>query len=119
MSTGYVFVSAQHGAFDPNGKVEMTQAQADEHNQELASQELAFFKEYGRGVFYLFGPFGSCSVGHWCSKPDQRFAVVRQRKSTTNWGHPRIDVWFKFDGSLWWGVNIGDNDIVRARKIKD
>ena len=118
MSTGYVFVSAEHGSFSPEGKVAMDRDQADRHNAELAAQELALFKEYGRAVLYLFGQFGSCEVGQWASKQGQRFKVLNQRQSTTNWGHTRIDVWFRIDGDLWWGVNIGDNDLVRARKIK-
>lgn len=114
MSTGYVFVSAEHGSFSPEGKVAMDRDQADRHNAELAKQELALFKEYGRAVLYLFNG----SVGQWASNVTERFKIIRQRVSKNNWGITRLDVWFRIDGKLWWGVNIGDNDIVRARKIK-
>jgi hypothetical protein len=30
----------------------------------------------------------------------------------------RRDVWFKFDGSWWHGVNIGDNDLLRCKRLK-
>lgn len=33
-----------------------------------------------------------------------------------NLGGKRFDVWFAFDGYIWHGVNIGDNDLLRCRK---
>jgi hypothetical protein len=42
------------------------------------------------------------------------------RHSQNNWGAHRVDVWFTGpDGRPWWGVNIGDNQILRCRRIKE
>jgi hypothetical protein len=34
-------------------------------------------------------------------------------------GVDRVDVWFKFNGKNFWGVNRGDNQILRVRRVKD
>jgi hypothetical protein len=38
--------------------------------------------------------------------------------SRNNFGAARIDFWFTFEGAKYWGVNIGDNQIARVRRIK-
>lgn len=44
--------------------------------------------------------------------------VYSVRKSRNNFGASRFDFWFDWEGSRYWGVNIGDNDIARVRRIK-
>lgn len=40
-------------------------------------------------------------------------------KSKHNWGCDRYDVWFYGpDGALWHGLNIGDNQILRCKRLK-
>lgn len=117
IQTGYVFNFDGHGAFAPDGKVEMTKEQIDAHNAKLARIELESMKTTGRAVLYLF--HSPClSVGTWASEPHQRARVERTSHSRNNWGILRQDVWFKADGAMWWGMNIGDNDIVRCKRIK-
>lgn len=115
---GYVFEFQGHGAYSPNGKVEMTPEQIAEHNRKLANAELQAMKETGRAILYLFKSDTGYSVGTWASEPFQRTAVWRRRHSINNWGAQRTDVWFNADGSSWHGVNVGDNDIVRCKRIK-
>lgn len=38
--------------------------------------------------------------------------------SRTNWGHTRVDVWFAFDGFVWNGRNIGDNQLLHCKRTK-
>lgn len=43
----------------------------------------------------------------------------RTKNGRHNIAGTRIDVWFTGpDGAAWHGVNIGDNDILRCRKLK-
>lgn len=107
---------AGHGAFSPDGKVEMTPDQIREHNQRLMVAELEAMKQTGKAILYLFR--NPLSVGTWASEPFQRSPVYRTTSSRNNWGVLRQDVWFRTNGQNWWGVNLGDNDIVRCKRIK-
>ena len=107
-----------HGAFSPDGKVEMTPEQIEQHNTELMTAELEAMKQTGRAVLYLFTEDGRIKVGQWASKPFQRTPVLCARDSVNNFGAQRRDVWFRCDGSIWHGVNLGDNDIVRCKRTK-
>lgn len=40
------------------------------------------------------------------------------RTGRHNIGRTRVDVWFEAAGRKWWGVNIGDNQILRCRTVK-
>lgn len=119
---GYIFNFNGHGSFAPDGKVgELSQAQVDAHNAALAKIELDAILEAGRGMFYLFYTDGKVShVGTWASKPGERLRVSCSRKSWHNFAgrDGRTDVWFRMDGSEWHGVNIGDSDIVRVKRLK-
>lgn len=42
---GYIFNSKEHGAFSPDGKVAMTDAEIEQHNNTLEAQELAAWAE--------------------------------------------------------------------------
>lgn len=118
--TGYVFNFSGHGAFDPQGKVAepLSQDAIDAHNRALAALELDAMRESGRGVLYSFKDTSGHSIGTWASKHNERFRVTGHSYSRNNWGAQRTDVWFNFDGSVWHGVNIGDNDIVRCKRTK-
>lgn len=126
-TSGYVFNFAGHGAFAPEGRIEdqPTQEEINAHNRQLAQRELEAMKQTGRGILYLFYTKQSAAnhstpshVGTWASSADERFPIFPYRKSRNNFGAERIDLWFRFDGSLWHGVNIGDNDIVRCKRTK-
>lgn len=123
---GYIFNFQGHGAFDPNRKVDgqYSQQQIEDHNRGLSQLEVQAMKETGRAVLYLWHtkPEGAqfsypSHVGTWASASQERFSIT-YRKSRNNWGAQRTDVWFNFDGSVWHGVNLGDNDIVRVRRTQ-
>lgn len=40
------------------------------------------------------------------------------RHSRNNFGAQRTDVWFKWDGADWHGVNVGDGQILRCKRLK-
>lgn len=115
---GYVF-NFQGRAFSPEGEVQMSQEEIETHNSRLAIMELTAMKETGKATLYLFGGQDGCKyVGTWASEPHQRSIVKRSRESVNNWGAKRLDVWFLANGQAWHGVNVGDNDIVRCKRIK-
>lgn len=42
------------------------------------------------------------------------------KRSFNNFGAPRIDFWFTFEGHKYHGVNVGDNSqIARVKRLKD
>jgi hypothetical protein len=58
-------------------------------------------------------------VTNW---PDTLVIVPdRFRHGRHNIGRTRVDVWFTEEefGSRWYGVNIGDNDVLHCRKLKE
>lgn len=119
MKIGYVIEFKGHGAFSPDGKVNMTPEQIEAHNASLMAQELEAMKQTGKAILYLFtDATGKVSIGQWASKDFQRTPAWRVRHSRNNWGVQRTDVWFRSNGQNWWGVNLGDNDIVRCKRIK-
>lgn len=122
---GYIFNFNGHGAFAPHGKVgDLTQAEIDTHNRLLAQAELEAIKKHGCGNLYLFTEPGNTpgklckTVGQWASNPGERIPVQSFSVSRHNMAGERMDVWFNFDGSRWHGVNIGDNDICRVKRLK-
>jgi hypothetical protein len=40
------------------------------------------------------------------------------KHSRNNWNAPRVDVWFRFEGKHFHGVQLGDNEILRVRVLK-
>lgn len=45
-------------------------------------------------------------------------AYGRMRRYAGGFGTQRTDVWFQFAGARWYGVNRGDNGILRCRRLK-
>lgn len=39
-------------------------------------------------------------------------------RSINNFGAERIDFWLRYKGARYWGVNIGDNQIARVKRVK-
>lgn len=114
---GYIFNFNGHGAFAPTGKVgDLTQAEIDTHNRLLAQAELEAMKRNGRAVLYRRTIEGRIHVGTW--EGSKNFPVTCCRQGRHNMAGERMDVWFNFDGSRWHGVNIGDNDICRVKRLK-
>lgn len=120
-TAGYVFNFSGHGAFEPDGKVQgsPTPAEIDAHNAEVAKRELETLRATGRGVLYLTSdPFGSWFVSQWAGGLKIRVDSIRRSWHNMAGRNGRTDVDFHFDGSRWHGVNIGDNEILRVRRVK-
>lgn len=118
---GYVFQFNGHGAFGPDGRLDSqpTPEQIAAHNQAIAERELEEMKQTGRATLYSFVDTSGHSIGTWASKPGERFRATSHSYSRNNFGAQRMDVWFTGpDGKQWHGVNIGDNDIVRCKRLK-
>ena len=94
--------------------------EASMHNLALGRAKLATMNVNGHAMLYWSGTKGtdwsSAIVTDWsgqlCIKP------THAHKSRHNIAQTRWDVWFVFEGQPWHGVNIGDNQILRCRRIK-
>ena len=126
---GYIF-DFQGRSFDPSSGIKIgerspTQAEIDVHNAALSRMELDAMHERGRAVLYLHGVDSRRNyavtqyVGTWAALPAEYIRCHRHSRSRHNIGRTRLDVWFKFRGHEYHGVNIGDNDIVRVKRIKE
>lgn len=69
-----------------------------------------------RDVHWIGGRRVTLAVTNWPGS--LRLNVMRARESRNNWGARRIDVWFRCDGREWYGVNVGDNQILHCRRVK-
>lgn len=81
-----------------------------------ADEDRKYMKENGLIDLYLTSKDGQWYVTNWPGS--LRLKVIAYRDSKTNWGHDRTDVWFRFDDAIWWGYNIGDNEICRCKRTK-
>lgn len=124
---GHIFNFAGHGAFAPDGKVQLqngvlrdlTEAEVKEHNRLLGQAEIEAMKRDNRAMLYLTRqPHGTYHVSNWAGQI--RIPCHGVRKSWHNMAGKdgRTDVDFEFDGSRWHGVNIGDNDLCRVKRCK-
>lgn len=112
---GFLF-RFERGIYSPDGvQADFTDAQIAEHNRRLGELTVAQMQQTGRALLYATG----CGeVGTWDGS--QRWTIEHSRKSWHNMAGKdgRTDLWFCVDGARWHGVNIGDNQIVRARRVK-
>jgi len=124
---GYIFNFSGHGAFAPDSRIqvesnglarEATEGEIQTHNRLLGEMELASLKKEGKGTLYLSKENGRYSVATWSGVG--RVSCHHVRKSWHNMAgrDGRTDVWFSLDGSQWYGVNIGDNQICRVKRCK-
>ena len=126
---GYIFKFGNEKIYDPNGKIEEPLSDLDiiNHNTKVAIMEIESALKTGKATFYLFKS-KKCNdpwiekyylnVGTWDGT--YKFEIIDIHKSWHNFAGPdgRRDCWFKIKDQLWHGVNIGDNDIVHAKRIK-
>jgi hypothetical protein len=86
---------------------------------------IATAKKTGKAIFYVFGRGSNAKidldklrVGTWTGKT--KWSCTKARSSHHNFAgrNGRLDLWWNIDNQKWHGVNIGDNDIVRAKVIK-
>lgn len=77
-------------------------------------------RETGRAMLYLTHEDGEPRVYYASNWPGSLKIRISGavRHSHNNFGAQRVDVWFTFDGARWHGVNLGDNQILRCRRLK-
>jgi hypothetical protein len=86
-----------------------------------------WMREHGSITLYINPYKATCKVTHeevtryhvtnWPGS--LKFKCHSWSASKTNWNHERIDVWFRFDEEIWWGVHIGhNNNLVHCRRTK-
>ena len=119
-SLGDLFHWPAHGTYCPDhGRVDVTPDEASMHNLALGRARLASMNANGRALLYLVdgGTNGDgMMVQDWSGvlriKPD------RVRRGRHNIGRTRWDVWFRYEGQRWHGVNIWDNQILRCCAVR-
>jgi hypothetical protein len=127
---GFIFPALGTGAFEPTSRIviadeirenqtrEATDAEIETHNNLLARAELAAMEKHGKGILYLSRDAnGSYSVAAW-SGLAKTFCSVRTSWHNMAGKDGRKDVYFQMGGKRWHGVNIGNNQIVRAHVLK-
>ena len=125
---GYIFKFDGHGVFDPNGKIEEPLSDLDiiNHNTKVAIMEIESAMKTGKATFYLsytqdpndvYPWIKTYYVGTWdCTYKWNAYVKTSWHNFAGKDG--RRDCWFKIKDQLWHGVNIGNNDIVHAKRIK-
>jgi hypothetical protein len=74
-------------------------------------------RETGKASLYLTkDKAGAWRVTNWPGTLS--LAPSRVTKGKHNMARERFDVWFQHEGEAWHGTNIGDNQILRARRLK-
>ncbi len=112
--TGYGEYTAEETLTDCNGGKETTYPKG-KYCYACASKRLqAHMHTTGRGTLYLTGDDTTVQdfTGHF--KTEAKVTGT----STNNMRAKRRDVSFRFNGEKWHGVNIGDNEILRCKRIK-
>lgn len=94
--------------------------------------DMAYMRKHGKNTLY-FSYSSPCNnpqfthsgtnmtasdylVSNWPGGINIRPTRVRRGKH--NIARERWDVWFTFEGTEWHGVNIGDNQILRCKRIQ-
>ncbi len=138
---GYIFNLAGHGAYAPDGKIkvgdaELTQAQVDEHNRLLGEMEKQAAIERGKAVFYFSYDIQRIRESEPLTRGNRRYENYQVSNWCGSWKSPytyatrsftpgfncseRWHVYFTGpDGKKWYGINQGDHQIVRARRLKN
>lgn len=117
---GELFHSPAFGTYCPTyGRVDVTPDEASMHNLAFGRAKLATMNANGFAMLYLVdgGANGDgMMVQDWSGQ--LRIKPTKVRKGRHNIARTRFDVWFTYEGQRWHGVNIGDNQILRCRRIK-
>ena len=125
---GYIFKFGNKRIYDPNGPIEepLTDEDITNHNKKLAQIEVENALKTGRAVFYI----------GYTQNPDDAYPWIKQYHVgtwdgsyrwnayvKTSWHNfagkdGRRDCWFNINGQRWHGVNIGNSDMVHAKRVK-
>ncbi len=81
-------------------------------------QDKKYMEENNKTIQYLrWEDRKPTEIGDWPGT--MGFKIRYAFRGNHNWGITRWDVYFKDHvGAWWWGVNLGDNDVVRCKKLK-
>ena len=140
---GYIFNFNSHGAFQPIGKVATSTGPTEEeiktHNSLLAKAERDAMIQHGEGTFYITEtrePKCTPQNPRWQIENNGGFTYKNSTVSqwTGEWKAPchvrrgysygfcRVEtrwIWFTGpDGKAWYGVNKGDMDCFRGKRLK-
>jgi len=138
-TVGYIFNFEGKGAYSPEwlvkvGDTHLTQAQVDEHNRLLGEMEIEHAKQAGKGLFYfsynVTPPSGrdpregrlysDWRVSNWCGSWKATWCHASSSFTPGFNCGKRWHVYFTGpDGKKWYGINQGDTQIVRARRLKN
>lgn len=114
---GYLWHVGDKGCFSPNvGRVTLSREEAEQHNARMEEAEREWIRQTGRAVLYLTKRPGGWVVTNFTGSLVIEPGLVQ--KGSHNWGCDRYDVWFAFEGRRWHGVNIGDNELLRCKRLK-
>lgn len=69
----------------------------------------------GKGTLYVTEDHGRYIVTNW---PGTLKVNAHGRTGRHNMAGQRLDVWFQIEGQHFHGVNIGDNQILRVKRVK-
>lgn len=102
--------------FAQGTEIDFPVADVPAHNAKMLDLITEGMRQTGRGVLYL----SKNADGKWIVT-DFTGKFTMQPLSVKKSGHnmaDRFDAWFRFEGFVWHGVNIGDNEILRCRRTK-
>lgn len=102
-------INAGHGQ-DINGKTFCYACCAEQNKDSLRRKEPIC-------LYLTEEPFGY-KVSNWPGTLCLSVLERRTSKRGGGFGAQRIDVWFRFEGQLWHGINRGDNQILRCKPVK-
>lgn len=85
-----------------------------------ANRDREYMRANGSICLYLTSDASNAPNMRICNWPGTlEFRVLHGRKGRHNIGRVRRDVWFLGpDGKPWHGVNIGDNDVLRCKRVQ-
>lgn len=114
---GYVMRFEGHGDFAPGGRLDgLSLDEIATHNRRLGELEWAAMLAAGCGVLYLTQ--GGRYVSQWSGGQAVKVDWLRVSDHNMAGRGGRRDVWFTIEGQTWHGVNIGDAQICRVRRVK-
>ena len=125
---GYIF-NFDGRICDPDKLIEepLTDEDITNHNKRLAQIEVENAMKTGRATFYIGYTQNQDDVYPWIKQyhvgtwdGSYRWpAFVKTSWHNFAGKDGRRDCWFSINGQRWHGVNIGDNDMVHARRVKN
>lgn len=130
LAAGFIWLAAGHGAYEPQGRIgnlELTPEQIQKHNRLLADMMWTAMLKNGRGTLYLTHKEVSPGCFHYfvsdwngahvipCCPPSRNLHFVPNTLTRVY----RQDVRFRLDGNVWHGTNIGDNQLLRVKRLKE